>query len=299
MNVNLHHLELFYYTSKAKGVTAAVKIIPYGIRQPALSQQLKQLETEIGAKLFERKPFKLTPAGEKLFKFISKFFDNIGAEVNTIKDSSGLRVRFGCPSVISSNYLPDLVKKILERYRHIRPFIHELDGNRSYNALLDKEIDVAISFSEPPKSRVLTVKKLFTIPMALIVPDDHKFVKGGFWPKSDFVTEKWIAIQEESGGTLELLEGLSRLGISPEFVASTNSIEAAMKYVEMKLGIALMVQPTNHITKQYKIAVLPLEPEIFGMVSLNIAWRKDSEISPSIMTFIVNTARDIGCRYLS
>lgn len=299
MNVNLHHLELFYYTAKAKGVSAAVKIIPYGIRQPALSQQLKQLETEIGSKLFDRKPFKMTPSGEKLFKFISKFFDNIEAEVNTIKDSSGLRIRFGCPSVISSNYLPDLVRKILEKYKHIRPFIHELDGNRNYNALLDKEIDIAISCFEPPKSRMITVKKLFTIPMALILPEDHRFLKGGFWPKADFATEKWIAIQEDSGGTLELLEGLSRLGISPEFVVSTNSIEAAMKYVEMKLGIALMVQPTNHITKQHKVAVLPLEPEIFGMASLNIAWRKDSEINSSIMTFIVNAARDIGCRYLS
>ena len=54
MNVNLHHLELFYYTAKAKGISNAVKIIPYGIRQPAISQQLMKLEEEAGTRLFER-----------------------------------------------------------------------------------------------------------------------------------------------------------------------------------------------------------------------------------------------------
>ena len=81
MNVNLHHLELFYYTAKAKGISNAVKIIPYGIRQPAISQQLMKLEDEAGTRLFERKPFALTPAGERLYRFLSRFFDNIESEL--------------------------------------------------------------------------------------------------------------------------------------------------------------------------------------------------------------------------
>lgn len=52
MNVNLHHLELFYYVAKAKGISQAVKIIPYGIQQPAVSQQLMKLEDSLGVKLF-------------------------------------------------------------------------------------------------------------------------------------------------------------------------------------------------------------------------------------------------------
>ena len=50
MNVNLHHLRLFHYVADAKGISAAVKIIPYGIQQPAISQQLLQLEEELGVK---------------------------------------------------------------------------------------------------------------------------------------------------------------------------------------------------------------------------------------------------------
>ena len=95
MNVNLHHLELFYYTAKAKGISNAVKIIPYGIRQPAISQQLMKLEEEAGTRLFERKPFALTPAGERLYRFLSRFFDNIESELAMLGEDarsvSGLR----------------------------------------------------------------------------------------------------------------------------------------------------------------------------------------------------------------
>lgn len=65
--MNVHHLELFYYVAKHGGISAAVRQIPYGIQQPAVSSQIRALEENAGAVLFERSPFRLTPAGEKLF----------------------------------------------------------------------------------------------------------------------------------------------------------------------------------------------------------------------------------------
>ena len=61
--MNIHHLELFYYVAKFEGITAAVRKMPYGIQQPAVSGQILQLERDLGVKLFNRRPFALTPAG--------------------------------------------------------------------------------------------------------------------------------------------------------------------------------------------------------------------------------------------
>jgi len=297
MNVNLHHLQLFYYVAKARGISRAVKIIPYGIQQPAISQQLMQFESESGIILFERKPFRLTPAGEALYKFIAKFFDSLETEISSIKDEAGIRVRFGCPSIISANYLPELMSMLLENFPSLRPHVTELEGGTSFTALINREIDVAVSFGAPPRSKSIVVKPLFTIPMSLVLPQGHRFLKHGCWPKDDFAKEKWIAIQEQSGGTRDLLEGLSSFGISPEFVASTNSVQAAFRYIEMGIGIALMVQPTADLLQQYKLAVLPL-PDIFGNSNLSLSWHKDLEIDMKIMNFILKTAREIGKKYV-
>ena len=75
--MNIHHLELFYYVARHGGIMEAVRNIPYGIQQPAISGQVAQLEEHLGVTLFNRRPFALTPDGEKLYKFIQPFFSNI------------------------------------------------------------------------------------------------------------------------------------------------------------------------------------------------------------------------------
>src|SRR5213083_1149632 len=75
--MNVHHLELFYYVARHGGIMEAVRNIPYGIQQPAVSGQVGQLEEYLGVTLFQRRPFALTPPGEKLYKFIQPFFSNL------------------------------------------------------------------------------------------------------------------------------------------------------------------------------------------------------------------------------
>ena len=77
--MNIHHLELFYYVARHGGITEAVRNIPYGIQQPAVSGQVAQLEEFLGVVLFQRRPFALSTAGEKLYKFITPFFSNLEA----------------------------------------------------------------------------------------------------------------------------------------------------------------------------------------------------------------------------
>ncbi len=76
--MNIHHLELFYYVAKHGGIAAAVRNMPYGIQQPAVSGQIARLEEALGAKLFNRRPFLLLPAGAELFEFTKPFFRRCG-----------------------------------------------------------------------------------------------------------------------------------------------------------------------------------------------------------------------------
>lgn len=72
--MNVHHLELFYYVARHGGISQAVRNMPYGIQQPAMSGQIINLEEFLGVTLFQRRPFQLTAAGEDLYRFIGPFF---------------------------------------------------------------------------------------------------------------------------------------------------------------------------------------------------------------------------------
>src|SRR3954462_2493834 len=84
--MNVHHLELFYYVARHGGISAAVRHIPYGIQQPAVSGQMRALEENTGTRLFERSPFRLTPAGEKLFAHVRPFFENLDAVADDLRE---------------------------------------------------------------------------------------------------------------------------------------------------------------------------------------------------------------------
>jgi len=296
MNVNLHHLRLFHYVAEAKGISASVKIIPYGIQQPAISQQLLQLEDELGVQLFERRPFALTAAGERLYKFTAKAFNDLESTLKSLKDEVGIRFRVACPSVVSVNFLPEIIANILAKFPFLRPNILEIEGNAVFGALLNKKIDIAISMANIPRSKLILATKIISLPLALIVPGNHRFVQEGFWPKSDFAIEKWIAIQEETGGVDDLKTGLINLGIVPEFSASTNSIEAALNYVSMGIGIALMALPPESMLAHRKLKAIPV-PEEFGTLDIKVVRLKNNSIEKKIVDSFISTTKKVAHRF--
>src|SRR2546430_6148088 len=91
--MNIHHLELFYYVARHGGITEAVRNIPYGIQQPAVSGQVAQLEEYLGVTLFQRRPFSLTQAGEKLYIFIQPFFANVDTVAAELQGGKARQIR--------------------------------------------------------------------------------------------------------------------------------------------------------------------------------------------------------------
>src|SRR2546429_486035 len=100
--MNPHHLELFYYVAKCRGVSHAARQMPYGIQQPSVSAQVNALERDLGVALFERRPFKLTPAGQELFKFVEPFFGKM-AEIRE-RVQGGSQLRIGASPIIFRDY---------------------------------------------------------------------------------------------------------------------------------------------------------------------------------------------------
>src|SRR5512146_997835 len=110
--MNIHHLELFYYVAKRGGSTEAVRKIPYGIQQPAVSSQVAQLEEFLGVTLFRRRPFALTEAGQKLYDFITPFFSNLDKVATELQGGQLRQLRIGASTIILRDHLPALIHDV-------------------------------------------------------------------------------------------------------------------------------------------------------------------------------------------
>src|SRR5512133_1775752 len=114
--MNIHHLELFYFVAKHGGIAAAVRNIPYGIQQPAVSGQIAKLEESLGTKLFQRRPFALSPTGTELFEFIRPFFENIDVVAERLRQNSSPQLRIAAPAIVLHDYLPQILQRVRAKF---------------------------------------------------------------------------------------------------------------------------------------------------------------------------------------
>src|SRR5215510_13420309 len=112
--MNPHQLELFYYVAKAKGVSRAVRQMPYGIQQPSVSAQVNALERDLGVTLYERRPFRLTPAGQELLKFVEPFFGRIRDVRAQLQGAAQMRI--GASPIVFRDYLPPVLEGIQRQF---------------------------------------------------------------------------------------------------------------------------------------------------------------------------------------
>src|SRR3954452_1234794 len=103
-------LELFYYVAKSKGVSRAARQMPYGIQQPSISAQVNALERDLGVTLYERRPFKLAPAGEQLFKYVDSFFGKMTEVRQQLRGAA--QIRIGASPIVFRDYLPPVLDAI-------------------------------------------------------------------------------------------------------------------------------------------------------------------------------------------
>ena len=139
--MNIHHLELFYYVARHGGIVPAVRNMPYGIQQPAVSGQIARLEESLGTKLFNRRPFALLPPGVQLFEFIRPFFDEIDHVGDAIRSAHQLRV--AAPAIVLHDYLPQILRRVRKHFPAFRLSLHEAARAEAERLLQAGEVDLA------------------------------------------------------------------------------------------------------------------------------------------------------------
>jgi len=175
---NVHHLELFYYVATFGGITPAVRKMPYGIQQPAVSSQMLQLERELGVKLFNRRPFALTPAGSELHEFISPFFSGLPDMAAKLRGEESTHLRLAASGSVLANHIPDVLETIKRKVPSLRLTLQEAVKPSEIELLLaNQEIDFAISTLQKSTSSTIKTLELLRLPLILITPNNDK-IKG-------------------------------------------------------------------------------------------------------------------------
>jgi DNA-binding transcriptional LysR family regulator len=268
--MNIHHLELFYYVARHGGISLAVRHMPYGIQQPALSSQILRLEEDLGLKLFERQPFKLTAAGQELLAFIRPFFDNLDAVSVRLRSRLNPQLRIGASDVVLRNYLPAVIQQVRRGHPDLRLGLRSGFQPELEAWLQAGEIDLAVIPLRgrlPPGIRAL---RLIQLPLVLLVNRKAKITAAtDLWSRTKPILPLISLPPTESISQL-FQKGLKRRGITWPVAIEASSMELISQYVANGDGVGVSIAVPDQV-RHPRVRSLPLVE--FAPIELVAAWR--------------------------
>lgn len=270
--MNVHHLELFYYVAKHGGISAAVRHIPYGIQQPAVSGQVGALEADLGARLFERSPFRLTPAGRKLYAHIEPFFAGLPALAGQLRDEERPELRLGASELVLRLHIPTVTRRLRERHPRLQLSLRSGYQVQFETWLRDGLIDLAVVPLDRKPGARLGQLRLARVPLVLLVPKKCALRQASDLWRQKKLHEPLVSLPAASSVTRSFQRDLRKLGVAwPQSVEAT-SMEMVTSYVANGEGWGVNLAIPEAI-EHPEVQALPLSG--FTPMEIGLRWNGD------------------------
>ena len=287
--MNVHHLELFYYVAKHGGIMPAVRNIPYGIQQPAVSAQVSELEEFLGVTLFQRRPFELTPAGTRLYEYIQPFFGNLARVANELQGGQARHIRIGASTIVLRDHVPQLLRGLRKKFPALKVSFREGYPAQFETMLVQDEIDVAITLTDQKIPAGLQSLKLLELPLVLLVEKGSRYQSAEELWKLDKIEDSLICLPPTETPARIFLQQLRRLKVDWFPGIEASSTDLIETYVANGLGIGVSVAipkkafPAN-------VRVLPLAD--FPRITIGALWR--GKKTPLVKAFLAESKLQAG-----
>jgi len=239
--INIRSLQLFYYVARHSGVSQAAKHMPYGIQQPALSEQMIELEQQLQAVLFQRRPFQLTASGQVLYAYLQPFFDGLDRVTDSLRNGAPDLIRMGASPVVLRDYLPDIFRSLQRRFSRLSFTLRDGLPPQLERLLGDQEIDLAVMVREgkPPPNCV--AESLIQLPLVLLVHRDSPIQSAEELWREDRIAATLIAPSEGDVVTRHFRRGLAQRGVEWKVGLELSSFGVIETYARQGFGVGLSV----------------------------------------------------------
>ena len=247
---DFNRLKVFYYIYSQQSIVSAARALH--ISQPAVSQQLQKLESEIQAPLFIRLHKKLVPtnAANRLFSLVQPFIDSLQEGMDTLRqpiDRPAGLLRIGAPREFGKEYLPLLSHTFREKYQEVI-FNFSFDETAPLLTMLRAgEIDFALVDVFMPKGQFLETPHLFSIEpliaeeLILACSQDyyHKEI-GGDHSFTKLAAKSFVSDKDDLAILIHWFRHhFSRTAAKLNVVMTTNSHEALISGIRLGMGLGV------------------------------------------------------------
>ncbi len=293
MDVEPRRLRAFLAVAQTLHFSRAAALLH--VSQPALSQQVRLLEEDLGARLFERtsRQVALTAAGEALLVAAPRVLyetERLVAEV--LQAAAGVTGRLTIGSVRTglASVVPGIVREFTAHHPRVRFELVHMDTSRQLRALQERTIDLGVVRAALPV-RSLRIEPLVSEPLMLAVPADHPLAEQEEVDPAALADERFVSWPRHLGADFsDIVTAYCREhGFAPDVISEANDIDSQLALVAAGFGVSL--QPAFYAGAQPAGVVFRRLRGPPPEVALQLAWRRDNP--PSVVQDFVDVARRV------
>ncbi|MEN1967644.1 LysR family transcriptional regulator [Lentibacillus sp. N15] len=283
--------------SKHQSITKAATSL--FISQPSLSRYLKNLETRLGLKLFEKigNKFVLTYAGEVYVNTSYRILSlkkQLDQQLSDIKNDKKGRIHLALSRIRGSHVLPNVLPEFTKEYPEFNIEVTEAQSTEIEDKIIRGEVDVAI-MNRPIKNPNIDHWLIQKEYLLLAVPPSHpkskykKKFKGlpYYWIDLSIFENELFVLTDSSQRTRELAnQALKKYNVNPNVALTTQNLETAIKLAANSIGVSFTPESFT------KFIHTPVAPHYFIIgeppitTDLVAAFRKGTYLSNATKRFI-------------
>ncbi len=269
------------------------------ITQPTLSQQVKKLEDELGAPLFERSSHgvRLTPAGEKFMPFAMAALDTLKKGLTELqkesKDISG-KIAVSVIPTIHPYLMPGVLIKVKREAPRLSIELHEEKTSVLLESLKTGKIDLGI-LALPAGEAGIVSRSIGKEEFLLAVAKDHALAKRKQVTPRIIKEEKLLILQEGHCFTDQALEYCKRPREDAQVTFQGSSLTSVMKLASVGEGLTLVPKMAAIERENPDLVFIPFQsPKPHR--EIGIVWRITSPLTPA-HHFLIETVSGIFQRF--
>jgi LysR family hydrogen peroxide-inducible transcriptional activator len=241
--MELHQLRYFVAVAETGNFTRASE--RSNVTQPSLSQQILNLEREVGHKLFHRLGRKavLTEAGVAFLERARRILFEVENATKELSDhpSLGRRITVGAVQTVMPYLITPFLARCLTEHPNLKIDAREDFRAKLVSAVVEGELDLAV-VPMPVKDHRVAVETLLKEPLLLVVGKDHPIASRTEISIGDLANETFVSLGDSSALAGQIREFFGDQKFQPYIGYRCAQVATLKLFVSMGLGISILPQ---------------------------------------------------------
>ena len=257
--------------------------------QPAISSQIRALEEEVGARLFDRSGGKvaLTGAGKIFQQYAEQTLEARKTMLVTVAEMERVprgEIVVGANEGTCLHILPEVFAEFKKLYPEVGVQISRLERAKILESIIDNSVDFGV-VSIPVDDKRLTVVTIHRDELVIIVPPKHPLASANKGSIADVA--QYPLLLPKVGRTRDSLENLfHERGLKPKVAMELDSSELLKRFVAANVGVGFIAR--SNVIEDVKASALAAISMTDGSIRRDLAlvFRKDKALSRAALAFI-------------